>query len=147
MEQAHLQALLTEVRNLKRDLQRLEDLRMGRIMPGEEGEISSEMLIAKSRQKRSEYEHSELQSEIDRVEGEERREHVRAMIKKAKEESENPLSRAEVLFLFKISKSFFRSNLILRFSSIINGSTILINSFFLFFGLSIFFSSLGSFVN
>ena len=56
-------------------------------------------------------------------------------------------SRLEVLFLFKISNSFFLSNLILRFSSIINGNTILINSFFLFFGLSIFFSSFGSFVN
>jgi hypothetical protein len=84
---------------IKRDLQKLEDLRMGRIMPGEEINVSKEMLIAQSRQKRLEMEHSELQNEIDRKDGEERRAIVRKQIKEAKEASPTPLSRAEVLSL------------------------------------------------
>ena len=79
---------------IKRDLQKLEDLRMGRIMPGEEINVSKEMLIAQSRQKRLEMEHSELQNEIDRKDGEERRAIVRKQIKEAKEASPTPLSRA-----------------------------------------------------
>ena len=49
----------------------------------------------------------------------------------------------ELLFLFKIAKSFFLSKRIFVFSSIIKGSTICINKFFLFFVLSIFLISLG----
>jgi hypothetical protein len=80
------------------DIQRLEDLRMGRILPSDV-KISPGVMIAKNRQRRVEAERADVNKAIDDVEGAARREAVRQALEDAKDASPTTLSRADILTL------------------------------------------------